>query len=328
MAKTKITLGVDVGGTNTKMGFVDREGNILAEASMPTKGPDGQDHITAFLPRLYAEIDKLFAPIANETEWLGIGLGAPDSNYFRGTIENAHNFNWGGIIPIVDLIKKQYNLPTVITNDANAAALGEMIFGAARGMKDFIVITLGTGLGSGIVTNGELVYGYSGCAGELGHWTVNYEGRQCACGKRGCLETYVSVTGIRRTVSKLLADNIVHSELRKISQDDLTGEIITQAAFKGDKIALDAFEYTGQILGQKLADAVAFSSPEAIILFGGLANAQDLILQPTLQYMEKNMFHLFKGSCKLLISELLDRNAAVLGSSALIWHELEKSKPH
>lgn len=323
MAKTKVTLGVDIGGTTTTMGFVDREGNILAETVMPTQG---QDHITAYLPRLFEEIDKLYKPLIGKAEWMGIGLGAPDSNYFRGTIENAHNFNWGGIIPVVDLVKKQYNLPTVITNDANAAALGEMKFGAARGMKDFIVITLGTGLGSGIVSNGELVYGYSGCAGELGHWTVNYDGRQCACGKRGCLETYVSVTGIRRTVSKLLADYIDFSELRKVSQEDLTGEMITKAALKGDKIAIEAFEYTGQILGQKLADAVAFSSPEAIILFGGLANAREFILQPTLQHMEKNMFHLFRGSAKLLISELLNKNAAVLGSSALIWHELEKNK--
>jgi glucokinase len=323
MAKKDITLGIDIGGTTTTLGFVDNQGNILSETEILTLA---QEHITSFLPRLYDTIDKMREDLGKDFNWLGIGIGAPNGNFYRGTIENPPNLKWGGVVNLVDLVKRQYNLPTLITNDANAAALGEMKFGAARGMRDFIVITLGTGLGSGIVVNGDLVYGHSGFAGEMGHLTVNIDGRMCGCGRRGCLETYVSVTGIRRTVSKLLADSMEVSELRNISPDQLTGKMIHQAALKGDKIALEAFEYTGNILGLKLAEAVAFSSPEAIILFGGLANAKEFIFQPTLQSLERNMFSIFKGSIKLLMSELQDRNAAVLGASGLIWHNLEKGK--
>jgi glucokinase len=318
--QSDITLGIDIGGTTTTFGFVDREGNILAESAILTKSAE---HVTTFLPRLYEAIDSLFKEISADFNWIGIGIGAPNANYFRGTVENPPNLQWGGIVPLADLFEKQYKTPTVLTNDANAAALGEMKFGAAKGMKDFILITLGTGLGSGIVVGGDLVYGYSGFAGELGHTTVNYDGRLCGCGRRGCLETYVSVTGIRRTVSKLLADSLIHSELRDVSQNDLTGEMITNAALKGDKIALEAFEYTGSILGHKLAEAVLYTSPEAIIMFGGLAHAKELILQPTLNYLEENMFSIFKGSVKLMFSQLQHKNAAVLGASALIWHELD-----
>jgi glucokinase len=323
MAKKDVTLGVDIGGTTTTLGFVDKHGNILIETEILTLS---NEHITSFLPRLYDTIDKMRNDLGKDINWLGIGVGAPNGNFYRGTIENPPNLKWGGVVNLGDLVKRQYNLPTLITNDANAAALGEMKFGAARGMRDFIVITLGTGLGSGIVVNGDLVYGHSGFAGEMGHLTVNPEGRMCGCGRRGCLETYVSVTGIRRTVSKLLADSMEVSELRAISPDQLTGKMIHQAALKGDKIALEAFEYTGNILGLKLAEAVAYSSPEAIILFGGLANAKEFIFQPTLQSLERNMFSIFKGSVKLLMSELQERNAAVLGASGLIWHHLEKTK--
>ncbi|MDX2302218.1 MAG: ROK family protein [Microscillaceae bacterium] len=322
MEINEITLGIDIGGTTTTFGFVDRAGNILAEHSILTRA---EEHVTAFLPRLYDAVDALYEPLAPDYSWRGIGIGAPNANFYRGTIENPPNLKWGGVINIVDLFKHQYKLPIVITNDANAAAIGEMKFGVARGMKNFILITLGTGLGSGIVVNGDLVYGHSGFAGEMGHLLVNTDGRFCGDGRRGCLEAYVSVTGIRRTVSKLLADYLDYSELRGISQTELTGERITQAALNGDKVALEAFEYTGNILGQKLADTVLITSPEAIILFGGLANAKDLIFQPTLRSLDRHLFRLFSGSVKLLLSELQHKNAAVLGASALIWHELDKA---
>lgn len=314
-------LGIDIGGTTTTIGFVTETGEILAESTMPTQG---KDHITYYLPRLYEQINTLKSSLTSEINLKGIGVGAPNANFFKGTIENPPNLAWGGIIPFADILEKEYKVPVKITNDANAAAIGEMLFGAAKGMKNFILITLGTGLGSGIVIDGKLVYGHTGFAGELGHTTVKVNGRLCGCGKRGCLETYVSVTGIRRTVSKLLADTMEQSHLREVSQTNLTGEMITEAALRGDRVALQAFEYTGEVLGQKLADAIAFSSPEAIIFFGGLANAKDLIFQPTLQSMEKYIFPIFRGSVRLMLSSLQNKNAAVLGAGALIWNELKK----
>ncbi len=319
----EIVLGIDIGGTTTTLGFTDREGKMWAETVIPTLA---EQHITAYLPRLYEAVEALYAPLKAEHTWVATGIGVPNGNYFKGTVENPPNLQWGGVIPLCDLFEKQYGLPAFLTNDANAAAIGEMKFGVAQGMTDFVILTLGTGLGSGIVVNGELVYGHTGFAGELGHSTANYEGRHCGCGKRGCLETYVSVTGIRRTVSKLLADSLVHSTLREVSQKDLTGEMITNAALQGDKIALEAFEYTGQIFGRKLAEFAVFTSPEAFILFGGLARAKELLLQPTLKHMEANMFGAFHGTVKVLFSALQDKNAAVLGASGLAWHELEKRK--
>ena len=321
MTKQKITLGIDIGGTTTTFGYVDFEGNIIAEAQIPTQA---EDHVTSYLPRVFEAVKELFTQISNDYELIGIGIGAPNANYYRGTVENPPNLKWGGVVHIADIFEKEFKVPTVITNDANAAAIGEMKFGIAKGMKNFILITLGTGLGSGFIVNGELVYGHSGFAGEMGHVQVNPNGRKCGCGKVGCLETYVSVTGIRRTVSKLLADTMEFSELRNVSQNDLTGEMITQAALKGDKVAIDAFEYTANVLGRALANAVAHTSPEAIILFGGLANARDLIIQPTLNYMDKHLFSVFKGTVRIMLSGLMDQNAAVLGASALLWHELEK----
>ncbi|TAE71003.1 MAG: ROK family protein [Bacteroidetes bacterium] len=315
-----VVLGIDIGGTTTTIGFVNENGEILAESVMPTQG---KDHITKFLPRLFEQINTLKNNSKEKIELKGIGVGAPNANFFKGTIENPPNLQWGGVIPFADLLEKEYKVPVKITNDANAAAIGEMLFGAAKGMKNFILITLGTGLGSGIVIDGKLVYGQTGFAGELGHLTVKPDGRLCGCGKKGCLETYVSVTGIRRTVSKLLADMTEESQLREVSQTNLTGEMITDAALRGDRIALQAFEYTGDILGQKLADTIAFSSPEAIIFFGGLANAKDLIFQPTLKSMEKFIFPIFKGTVRLMLSELQNKNAAVLGAAALIWNELK-----
>ncbi len=317
-----VVIGIDIGGTFTKFGIVDRDGNCLKENFTST---DKYTEFEVYLEHLHTEIEELINPFKNQIEIKGIGIGAPNGNYYNGTIENAPNLNWKGLINFVDSFKKYFpGLPVRLTNDANAAAIGEMIYGGAKGMDNFIVITLGTGLGSGIVVNGNVVYGHDGFAGELGHLNVKHRGRECGCGKRGCLETYVSATGIKRTVFKLLAERIEKSELRDISYNDLTAKMIAEAAKKGDKIALQAFELTGRILGVKLADSVTFSSPEAIFIFGGLAKAGDLIFEPTIRYMEENLMYVYKGKIKVLPSQLEGANAAVLGASALAWRELEQ----
>ncbi len=322
MGKTEVTLGIDIGGTTTCFGFVDREGTIHAESTIDTQGREEFEH---FLPRIVDGIETLRTSLGDQIEWKGIGLGAPNANYYRGTIEAPPNLNWKGIIPVKSHFEDKFNIPVAITNDANAAALGEMKFGAAKGMRNFIVITLGTGLGSGIVVNGDVLYGHSGFAGEMGHILLRNHERKCGDGRSGCLEAYVSVTGIRRTITQLLATRNEATPLRNICFENLSGEVISKAAVEGDVIAQEAFEYTGQILGEKLADVVLITSPEAIILFGGLANAGNLIMEPTQRYLDQNLFHIFKGSVRLMFSELMNQNAAVLGASALIWHELEKS---
>ena len=316
----QVVVGIDIGGTFTKYGFVDRDGKILKDDSISTSAYNKVDDYIKELNRSIQEnLSKL-----SDVEVIGIGIGAPNGNYYHGTIEFAPNLKWKGIVPLVDLFSKFYKMPIVMTNDANAAALGEMIYGGARDMKNFIEITLGTGLGSGIVVNGDVVYGHDGFAGELGHTIVKYNGRQCGCGRRGCLETYASATGIKRTVYKLLADTLEDSSLRSVSYDNLTAEMISHAATEGDKIALQAFEYTGSLLGIKLAESVAHTSPEAIFLFGGLAKAGNFILNPTRQYMEENLLPIYRNKVKILMSELNDLNAAVLGSAALAWKEIEK----
>jgi glucokinase len=317
----EVALGIDIGGTNTVFGFIDRAGNTLAESSIATKG---HSDVNSFLKALNEKIQATVNGITSSIKLMGIGIGAPNGNYYKGTIENAPNLAWGRMVQLVDLMKLYYDVPIVLTNDANAAAIGEKIYGGAKNMNDFIVITLGTGLGSGVFANGNILYGYDGFAGELGHVTVNYNGRHCGCGRKGCLETYVSATGIKRTVYKLLADYMDPSVLRGISFDDLSAEMITKAAKEGDKIGKAAFEYTGRILGMKLADFVTFSSPEAIFLFGGLARAEEHIFVPTKENMEKNLMAIFQNRVKILPSELMDRNAAILGASALLWMEIEK----
>ncbi len=311
-------IGIDIGGTFTKFGIVDRKGNCYAEGSIPT---NSDKNVEDYVSHLSVELKNLLGKHSN-LEIKGIGIGVPNGNFYKGTIEHAANLKWKGIVPLVDLFKKHFNLPVVLTNDANAAAIGEMIYGGAKQMRDFIVITLGTGLGSGIVVNGHLVYGHDGFAGEIGHVNVYRDGRTCGCGRKGCLETYVSATGIKRTVFELLAKSTHKSKLRSISFDDLTAEDIAKAANEGDKIAKEAFEITGQILGYKLADSVAHTSPEAFFLFGGLAKAGDLILQPTRKALEENLLPVYKGKIKVLLSEMQEVNAAVLGASALIWSEL------
>lgn len=320
--KKKVAIGIDVGGTNTVFGFIDEAGECIYESSILTQADQDADQLFS---RLFFKIDNDFKKYSDVYELIGIGIGAPNANYYKGTVERPPNLNWG-IVNVLDIVKKYSPLPSAITNDANAAAIGEMIFGVAKGMKDFIVITLGTGLGSGIVVNNELVYGADGFAGEIGHTIVDPNGRECGCGRKGCLETYASASGIRRTVFELIGTTNIPSELRNVSFNQLESKDIADAANNGDKLALAAFDYTGKILGLKLADSVAHLSPEAIILFGGLALSGDLIFTPTKRYMEEYLLNIFKNKVKLLPSALPGAHAAVLGASALIWNELKKTK--
>jgi glucokinase len=321
MNQKEVVLGVDIGGTNTKFGYVDKTGNLLAEAVIPTEADRPAEE---FFERLHNQAEILFESKKERFTLAGIGLGAPNGNYYKGTIEQPPNLSWK-YVDVVATLKRWYSIPVVLTNDANAAALGEQLFGSAKGMKDFIVITLGTGLGSGIVANGELIYGHDGFAGEIGHTIVDPNGRLCGCGRRGCLETYASASGIRRTVEELLHTTSSPSELREISLDDITSKRIFEAAQRGDTLALEAFELTGKYLGLKLADSIAHTSPEAIILFGGLAAAGDFIFVPTKKYMEEYLLGIFKNKVRLLPSGLPKGNSAILGAAALIWKELLKT---
>jgi len=320
----KVAVGVDIGGTNTVYGLVDDQGAVLAEGAFPTKNyPD----IDRYIEELYIGINGLVKTLEN-VEIVGVGIGAPNGNYYNGTIEFAPNLDWKGVIPVVEKMKRYFpTIPVIITNDANAAAIGEMVYGGAKGMKDFLVVTLGTGLGSGFVANGKLIYGHDGFAGELGHVTVNRTGagRICGCGRRGCLETYCSATGIKRTIFKLMADHVEDSEFRRIKYDDLNAEMITKAALAGDTLAIEAYDYTGRLLGEVLADAVAITSPEAIFLFGGLAKAGKYIIDPTKKYMEQHLLEIFRNKVKVLPSGIDGKNAAVLGASALVWQSFEEA---
>lgn len=313
-------IGIDIGGTFTKFGFVDREGNISAEGSSPT---DPYDKVEDYLENLTGELKEAEKKLEDPHKIIGVGIGAPNGNFHKGTIENATNLKWKGIVPLAEMVTKYYNVPVRLTNDANAAALGEKVYGGGKGMDNFIMITLGTGLGSGIIVNGDLVYGHDGFAGELGHTNVQEEGRKCGCGNYGCLETYASAPGIKRTVFELLARDSRGSDLVNYSFDEMDSELIYNAAKKDDPIALMAFDITGRILGRKLADSVAHTSPEAIFLFGGLAKSGDLILKPTKKYLEEYVMGIFKNKVAILPSELMDRNAAVLGSASLIWKDVK-----
>lgn len=311
----QLSLGIDIGGTSTKLGVVDEKGNVLAKRAISTHQPDLELYLDHLAEAIQTALEQASASMENVR---GVGIGAPNANCHKGTIEYAPNLLWEGVVPFVEKFKKRINVPTFITNDANAAALGEMVHGGAKGMRDFIVITMGTGLGAGIVANGQLVTGFEGFAAELGHVNVNFNGRYCGCGKRGCLETYVSATGIVRTVYKLLADFREPSEMRSISFDKLSAKMITQSALRGDKIAIEAYHYTGRILGIKMADTVAHTNPEAIFLLGGLANAGKLIFDPTKEYMEQNLMPIFKNKVKLLPSGLDFQDASIIGASSLV----------
>jgi len=316
----EVVAGIDIGGTNTVFGLVDKSGNILAENSLKTTDyPEIKNFVTA----LVAAINKIMEGKPG-LKLAGIGIGAPNANYHKGTIELAPNLAWKGIVPLAEYIRKKIDLPVIITNDANAAAMGEMIFGGAKKMKDFIVLTLGTGLGSGIVIDGEVVYGHTGFAGELGHTIVVPGGRDCGCGRQGCYETYASASGLVRTVLYMLSEMREESSLRDIPPSELTSKIIAEAAAKKDPIAVEAMDYTAEILAYGIVNAIGFSSPEAIFLFGGLAQAGEMLFIPTRKYVDQNVQPIFKGTYKILPSAVSESNAAVLGAAALVWNELKK----
>ena len=312
-------IGLDLGGTNSVFGIVDSRGEIKATTAIKTQGYDKvEDYVDACVTAL--------EPIIEQVGGIGMikamGIGAPNGNYYNGTIEFAPNLSWGhdGIVPLAAMFKERLGIPVALTNDANAAAIGEMIYGVARGMKNFIVITLGTGVGSGIVINGQLVYGCDGFAGELGHVIVRREnGRPCGCGRKGCLETYCSATGVARTARELLTTTTEPSMLRELDPEKITSLDVAIAAGKGDKLANEIYEFTGRLLGEACADFAAFSSPEAFIFFGGMTKAGDLIMKPIEKAYDENVLKIFKGKAKFLVSGLEGSSAAVLGASAVGW---------
>ena len=315
---SQLVVGIDVGGQTTKLGVVDARGTVLAQTVIRT---DTYSTIEPYIAELAEAINKIIKDADAEGKVRGIGVGAPNGNYYTGTIENAPNLPWGhsGVVEFAKLLSAAMNgLPVALTNDANAAAVGEMTYGAARGMKNFIMITLGTGVGSGIVINGEVVYGHDGFAGELGHTAaVRNNGRQCNCGKTGCLEAYASATGVARTAREWLELTDEPSVLRNL--DTIASKDVYDAAKEGDKLALKIFDFTGRILGRSFADFIAFSAPEAIVLFGGLARAKEFLLAPMEEAMNANLLPLWKNKVKIVFSQLKESDAAILGASALAW---------
>lgn len=305
-----LRLGIDIGGTNTAIGIVNEQAHIIWSFNIPSKG---YENVQAFIEAIYyavknnitqEEFDKINS----------IGVGAPNGNYYTGNIEFAPNLDWKGVIPLAKMLESLFAKKVVVSNDANAAAMGELLYGVAKGMKDFIVVTLGTGVGSGFVANGKLIYGHDGFAGELGHVIAVRDGRQCGCGRKGCLEAYTSATGIVKTTKEMILNYKGDSILKN---QNSSAKDIHDAALQNDPLALKIFEYTGKILGQTLADAVAITSPEAIILFGGLAKAGDYILLSTQKYFEQNLLSIYQNKVKILLSTLPEANAAILGAAAL-----------
>jgi len=312
-----LVIGIDVGGQTTKCGVVDARGSVLAQTVIRT---DTYDVVEPYIAELAEALNRIVAEAKGEGRIRGIGVGAPNGNFYTGTIESAPNLKWGhNRVEFAKLLSEQMNgIPVSLTNDANAAAVGEMTYGAARGMKNFIMITLGTGVGSGIVINGEVVYGHDGFAGELGHTcAVRNNGRACGCGKTGCLEAYCSATGVARTAREWLEMTDEPSVLRSL--ENISSKDVYEAAKDGDKLALKIFEYTGKILGQKFADFIEFSAPEAIVLFGGLARAKEFLTEPIQKSMDANVLPLWRGKVKLVYSQLKESDAAILGASALAW---------
>ncbi len=312
-----LAVGIDIGGTNTKFGLVDRDGNVLFSDEISTRT---HKEVNPFIDDLHHALMAMIEKAGGVGQIKGIGVGAPNGNYYTGTVEYAPNLPWKGIIPLAKLMESKFRLPVTLTNDANAAAIGEMMYGAAKGMKDFIMITLGTGVGSGIVANGHLIYGHDGFAGELGHTIIIPDGRlHPGTGKKGSLESYASATGVRYTALEFLQKSGKKSLLRDIPEPELDSKKVYEAAVKGDELAKEVYDFTGRILGLALANAVMFSSPQAIILFGGLTKAGDLLLKPTRDHMEANLIEVFQDKVKILISHLRESDAAILGASALVW---------
>ena len=316
---SEVTLGIDVGGTTTHFGFVDRAGACRARGAIGTAEHAGAE---AFVDALVAGVREAWETLGPKAAVRAIGMGAPNANYFTGTVEDPPNLNWTGVVPLARRVEDRLERPTVLTNDANAAALGEMLFGNARDLDDFVSVTLGTGVGSGFVVRGELVYGHDGFAGELGHVIVEPGGRPCGCGRRGCLETYTSVTGLVRTVCEALDAGGTESVLGAVPREELSGRRVFEAAEAGDALALRAFEATGETLGLALANAVAITSPKAIVLFGGLVDAGELLVAPTRRALEANLLNIYAGKVELRVSGLAGTDAAILGAAALAWQEL------
>lgn len=319
----ELVIGVDIGGQSTKIGVVNADGEIIAQTVISSL----QEELIEYINDLTRAIKQLMADTADSGKVKGIGIGAPDGNYYKGTVEYAANLKWAydnegkpTVIELASIVKSFTGLPVTVTNDANAAAMGEMAYGVARGMKHFIMITLGTGVGSGIVIDGKVVYGHDGFAGELGHTVAVRDGRQCNCGLKGCLETYCSAIGVGRTAQELLAENPDRpSVLRKLDPAKISSKDVYDAAEQGDETAIEIFRTTGRILGRSLADFVKFSAPEAVVLFGGLARAKKYFHDDLVAAMEENQLHIWKGRIKVLYSSLKDSDAAILGASALAW---------
>ena len=313
----KFVVGIDIGGTNTVIGIVDAHGTVLVSTSMPTQE---HERFEDYISEIHRRTTALAEAVGVTGRIAGIGVGAPNASYYSGCIENASNLRWSGSLPLCKLLSEKFGLPAACTNDANAAAIGEMTYGAARGMKNFIMITLGTGVGSGIVVNGQILYGHDGFAGELGHTTSKaVNGRLCTCGRTGCLECYCSASGVSRTAREWLEIRSDDSMLRNLPIDSITSKDVYTAAINGDRLACEIFEYTGTILGTAFAEFITFSAPEAIILFGGLSKSGNLLLDPIKKAMEENVLFLWKNKVKVLLSGLKDADAAVLGASALGW---------
>lgn len=311
-------IGLDLGGTNSVFGIVDRRGTIVATTSVKTQE---QNDVEVYVDNCCTALKKIIEEVGGIEKIQAMGIGAPDVNYYTGIIDNPANLPWKGEIPLAKMFSDRLGIPVALTNDANAAAIGEMAYGAAKGMKNFIMITLGTGVGSGIVVNGQVVYGFDGFAGELGHVIVDKssEARNCGCGRKGCLETYCSATGVARTAKMIVASSERPTLLRNIPLDEITSKDVAIAAGQGDEVAKEIFEYTGRILGEACADFAAFSSPEAFIFFGGLTKAGDLLMDPIRKAYDENVLFLYKNKAQMIVSQLDDAGAAVLGASALGW---------
>jgi glucokinase len=312
-----LAIGIDIGGTNSEYGIVNHRGEILVKGKIRT---DRYNTVEPYIDELYENLMPIIENYQTVGNIIGIGVGAPNANYYKGIIEYAPNLRWNGVVPLAKLITNKFNLPCTLTNDANAAALGEMIYGAAKGFKDFIMVTLGTGMGSALVCNRQLVYGLDGYAGELGHTTIIRGGRKhWKTDILGSLESYVSATGVMLTAKEMLQQSNQESLLRQYDASEIDSRLVYECAIKGDCIAKEVYRFTGQILGEALANFVMVTSPEAIVLFGGVTKAGDLFLQPAREHMERNVLPLYKNKVKIILSELNEADAAILGASTLVW---------